>query len=120
MRLRVLVLVAAILVMPALSVLAQPKDPFRPPGTSSGDAPPLSDPGSPPNVQPLPDAGSPDEGLGRTGQDVGAEFAAGVGFLALGLALRLSGLAIRPGLGSGRNGLGRRPRVVDGSPFPYA
>ncbi len=91
---------------------AQPKDPFRPPGTSGSD---LSGGDASGNVRPLNPPRDPapaDEGLARTGQDVGSPFAAGVALIAFGLALLLTERAIRhPGPVRWRS-LGRRPTAA--------
>jgi len=91
---------------------AQPKDPFRPPGTSGSE---LSGGGGSDNVRrvnPPRDPVPPDDGIARTGQDVGSPFAAGVALIAFGLALLLTERAIRhPGPGRSRS-LGRRPTAA--------
>lgn len=90
---------------------AQPKDPFRPPETSTGDGSGLPAGERPPAVAP-PAEPAPGDGLARTGQDVGSPFAVGSALIAFGLALRLIATVWR-GVGpwpppGGR----RRPRVA--------
>ena len=93
-------------------VAAQPKDPFRPPGTSSSDRPVDGGGGQAPAPVLRPDPSAPAGGLARTGQDVASPFAAGVASMALGLALHLLALpASRPGSGLAR-AIARRPGVA--------
>jgi hypothetical protein len=98
---------------------AQGKDPFRPPpvagapggGTSDVDPPP---PGAPPGIPAV-----PDDGLSRTGQNLGALLGLGMGFLLLGSALRLAARGFGSG---GRGGWSAPNRPGGGSTgtLPYA
>jgi hypothetical protein len=82
------------------SAIAQPKDPFRPPGTSAGDGSGLPGGERPSGVAP-PAEPAPGDGLARTGQDVGSPFAVGSALIAFGLALHL--------IATVRRGVGRWP-----------
>lgn len=58
------------------------------------------------------DPADPGDGLARTGQDVGTPFAAGLGLIACGLALRFIAQAVHPGFRPNARRLGGRPRVA--------
>lgn len=101
-----------LLVGAAGDVFAQPKDPFRPPGTSGAQTGDGTSGAQPPGVIQPQDPADPRDGLARTGQDVGTPFAAGLGLIAAGLALRLTAQAVRPGIRRTGRHLGRRPRIA--------
>ena len=114
-----LVLLVLLVVGGAGLVSAQPKDPFRPPrgpGSETGEG--IADAPAPDAVAPREES-DPAQGLPRTGQDVGTPFAAGLGLLAFGLALRLVVCATRPAVRLASRGFGPPRRVVR-APFPYA
>ncbi|MGH2785364.1 MAG: hypothetical protein ACRDJ1_08880 [Actinomycetota bacterium] len=104
---RGLLATSVIVLLAGAPASAQPKDPFRPPGSSSVEAPPADAPAGAHDGIPASDPGSNDDGLARTGQDIRSTLAVGAVFLALGLAFRLLERVARP---SRRGRRGRRGR----------